>query len=49
VSHLEEIIVRLEQDGFSFVRVDDLATFPKLNEGVPGPRRSVHHIPGVSF
>ncbi|MEM9190302.1 MAG: polysaccharide deacetylase family protein, partial [Myxococcota bacterium] len=29
--HLEELIVRLRDDGFSFTRIDDRETFPKLN------------------
>jgi len=30
---LDEILTRLERDGFTFVRLDDLSTFPQLNGG----------------
>ena len=35
VDHLEAIIQMLLQDGFTFVRVDDVATFPQLNGVTP--------------
>jgi len=35
VAHLEPIISTLEAEGFSFVRIDDTATFPLLNGIVP--------------
>jgi len=30
-AHLDEILTALEQHGFTFVRIDDIAAFPKLN------------------
>jgi len=36
-SHLESIIGQLEQGGFTFVNVDDVAAFPLLNGAIPPP------------
>jgi len=36
-SHLEEIITKLENAGFTFVGVDDTGTFPLLNGELPAP------------
>jgi len=37
VSKLDEILTRLEQEGFSFVRLDDASVFPRLNGGSSAP------------
>lgn len=34
---LDAVLSRLEADGFTFVRLDDAATFPNLNEVPPAP------------
>jgi len=34
-NHLDEIITRLEAEGFTFTTIDDLETFPRLNAGNP--------------
>jgi len=36
-SHLQEIITQLKTNGFSFVNIDDTATFPLLNGATPAP------------
>lgn len=33
--HLDEVLTTLEAEGFSFTRLDDVATFPKLNGRAP--------------
>ena len=38
---LDEILSELENAGFTFVRVDDVTTFPKLNGAAPAPQKWV--------
>jgi hypothetical protein len=35
VAHLDDVLTALEQEGFTFVRLDDAQTFPKLNGATP--------------
>ena len=37
-NHLDEVLTALEADGFTFVRIDDLAVFPRLNGHAPVPQ-----------
>ncbi len=38
VDHLDTILTRLEDEGFTFVGLDDTTAFPKLNGVVPAPQ-----------
>jgi hypothetical protein len=40
-NHLDEILTSLENEGYTFVRIDDTAAFPKLNGVAPAPQAFV--------
>ncbi|MEJ7602210.1 MAG: polysaccharide deacetylase family protein [Kofleriaceae bacterium] len=40
-NHLDGILTALERAGYTFVRLDDTAAFPRLNGGAPQPSRFI--------